>query len=77
MTDKPSELLSAIGYNESKVLFAVYNEAEYDRILAACEALEQRGEGLEGAVKRAFTQLDIEPEWGWQYVVEALAKERT
>ena len=42
--DKLSDLLSTLGYQESDELFSVYNEVEYNQLLALAQQLEQQVE---------------------------------
>ena len=73
MTDKLSEKLR----NTRAEAFpnTTVGNTTMDIWIDLAENLEQRVERLEGAVKSAFVQLDIEPEWGWQYVEKALASQ--
>ena len=48
---KLSEMLAKLGYQESDELFSVYNEVEYNQLLASAQILEQRIEELEGVLR--------------------------
>lgn len=81
MADKLSDLLSTLGVQESDELFAIYNEEEYNQLIAAAEALEQRLEDARNAVSRADAQMGalidqtVIYSGAWDELQEALAQQ--